>query len=249
LTQNLEILGTRISTLAREDIESLVLESLSNNIGLRVHLCNTYTLYLSVGNPELKTALQSADLNLPDGWPIASLGRKHGIRNSIRGSDLFDGIVRNTQNLEASHFFLGGTVEELSKMTDKLRVTFPDVKIAGTFAPGFKDFDDADYENFSNLIRESGASIVWVGLGTPKQDIAVERLGKKNNKLIVIPIGAVFGFWSGSIKEAPPSFQKFRLEWFYRLTQEPSKLWKRYFIGAPIFLILVIREKLKRRLG
>jgi N-acetylglucosaminyldiphosphoundecaprenol N-acetyl-beta-D-mannosaminyltransferase len=246
ISSSFSILGIPITTLNLEGVVKEISDSLEVGKGLSIHLCNTFTLSLIDSNPQLRKSLEQADINLPDGWPIALVGKTHGIRCAIRGSDLFEGVMNNSDLGPYKHFFLGGKSTNNKTMLKNIKSRFQDVEISGSLAPGFHQFEKDDYDLFSERILKSKADIVWIGLGTPKQDIAILELSARCPSKVFIPIGIVFDFWAGSVKEAPEYMRTLKLEWLHRLIQEPRKMWRRYFVNSPIFAIKILNDKLRR---
>ena len=246
ISSSFSIFNIQISTLDIDGVIKKILNRLECSETLTIHLCNTFTLSLLDLDHRLRKSLELADLNLPDGWPIALMGKKHGIRNAIRGSDLFEAVMSNSDFGPYKHFFLGGKSIDSEKMLKNIESKFPDVKISGSLAPGFHQFEQVDYDHFSNSILKSKADIVWIGLGTPKQDVAILELSKRCPSKVFIPIGIVFDFWAGNVKEAPRYLRTLKLEWLYRLIQEPSKLWRRYFVNSPRFAMRIFNHELRR---
>lgn len=139
-------------------------------------------------------------------------------------------------------FFLGDTTEILNKFISRISNIFPNIEIVG-YANGFNDLED---KNLITRINDSGADIILVGLGVPKQANWLAQNSKKMNVPIRITVGAFFTFYSGEIKRAPLIIRKLSLEWLYRLINEPVRLFKRYFITLPKILILIAKERWKK---
>ena len=207
----------------------------------QVHLCNAYTLSLVDQDDELRTALTGADLNLADGVPVALMGRKQGMTGPVRGSELV-GKVATMGSTQVRHYLYGGKEGVAELMADQLRRQVPGLEVAGTESPPFTPITDEHLDGLVQRVRDSGANLVWIGLGTPRQDYLVHRLAD-GLPMPIIPVGAAFDFWSGAIREAPRFVQGTGLEWVYRLAAEPRRLWRRYLIGNPRFLWAAFRHR------
>ena len=133
------------------------------------------------------------------------------------------------------HFLLGSTPEVLELLQHKLLMRFPGARIVGSYSPPFRRLTMDELETQDELVRSSGAQIVWVGLGTPKQDLEAKRLSNEL-PVVAVAIGAAFDFTAGTAREAPNWMTKVGLEWVYRLISEPKRLWRRYFFGNARFL-------------
>jgi N-acetylglucosaminyldiphosphoundecaprenol N-acetyl-beta-D-mannosaminyltransferase len=221
----------------------LLAVSAAKHRGLQVHLCNAFTLALASNDSDLQRVLLAADLNLADGVPVAWLGRKQGLRQPVRGSWLFSETCKVGVGHGLKHFLLGGDEGVAEKMAARVEAELPGVHVVGVYSPKYGALDDGDVAAFAERIRASGADIVWLGLGTPKQDLMVERLALRLPSAVIVPIGAVFDFWAGRRLEAPPWLQGTGFEWAYRFAQEPRRLWKRYLLGNVRFLLCIARAR------
>ncbi|GAB3661761.1 hypothetical protein GCM10027596_22240 [Nocardioides korecus] len=207
----------------------------------QVHLCNSYTFSLADGDDDLRDALVQADLNLPDGVPVAWLGRSSGVSAPVRGSKLFEDVVRQGVTVGARHYLYGGAEGVAPIVAAALQDRIPGAEVAGIETPPWTDLDETSLLELASRVIGSGATHVWVGLGTPRQDYLVHRLTPLIH-IPVIPIGAAFDFWAGTVREAPPWMQGTGFEWIFRLRQEPRRLWRRYLVGNPRFVLSVVRH-------
>ena len=207
----------------------------------QVHLCNAFTLSLVDHDDDLRTALIGADLNLADGVPVALLGRRHGMKRPVRGSELV-GKVATMGSGRLRHYLYGGKEGIAQQMGGRLQDHVPAIQIVGTESPPFTPITDEHLEGLVRRVQDSRANILWIGLGTPRQDHLVHRLAHQLS-MPIVPVGAAFDFWSGSVKEAPRLVQGTGLEWLYRLAVEPRRLWRRYLLGNPRFLLSAWRHR------
>ncbi|WP_425474863.1 WecB/TagA/CpsF family glycosyltransferase [Nocardioides cheoyonin] len=208
---------------------------------LEVHLCNAYTLSLVDGDDELRASLQRAHLNLPDGTPVAWLGRSAGTTGPVRGPGLVGDVAKLGVPAGLRHYYFGGKEGVAARMAERLAEHAPGLQVAGTECPPFHALTDEDLDEVADRIRRSNATIVWVGLGTPRQDYVVPRLAQRLN-MPIIPVGAAFDFWSGDVAEAPKWLHGTGLEWIHRLLSEPRRLARRYLFGNPRFLSSAARH-------
>jgi N-acetylglucosaminyldiphosphoundecaprenol N-acetyl-beta-D-mannosaminyltransferase len=215
------------------------------HIGTAYHLVNAYTTVLAAEFPEFHKILQE-DFLICDGKPLAHILKKRDPRvMQVRGADLMRDVLTE-KNSTTRHFFLGSTNEVIVEIIDFARERNPAVEIAGFLSPVFKDDFTLDLPGWIELLKKSQATIVWVGLGTPKQDYVVNELAKSLS-INAIAVGAAFDYLSGRIGEAPSIFQKMGLEWLYRLLKEPKRLARRYLVGNVKFVQIVIGEYWNRR--
>ncbi|NEO27646.1 MAG: WecB/TagA/CpsF family glycosyltransferase, partial [Kamptonema sp. SIO4C4] len=176
---------------------------------------------------------------MPLVWMLKLLGNKKQER--VTGSDLFQDICLHAQTRGVSLYFVRSETPVLERMKARLQEEFPQLAIAGMESLPFRPLTESEDEALIQRINESGAGVVFVALGCPKQEkwIAQHR-GKIN--AVMCGVGAVFAMYAGLVKRAPDRWQKFGLEWLYRLIQEPQRLWKRYALTIPPFLVLALKQ-------
>jgi N-acetylglucosaminyldiphosphoundecaprenol N-acetyl-beta-D-mannosaminyltransferase len=208
--------------------------------GVDVHLCNAYTLALADRDPDLHRLLREAMMNLPDGTPVVWANRllhpEHDIpKQRVRGPGLFLDVFDYGQEAGLRHYLLGSTPEVLETLQTNLLARYPAARIVGVESPPFRDLTAAEQAEQLARIEACGAEIVWVGLGTPKQDVEVARMAAASRRVFVA-VGAAFDFAAGTKAEAAPWMQNNGLEWMHRLYQEPGRLWKRYLFGNARFV-------------
>lgn len=230
------IAGVRISCADINEVVHIILDALEKNQGLSIHLCNAYSLALALRDERVKNVLSDSDLNIADGWSVAFLGRSIGLTTNIRGSQLFRSVISHSQKKSIIHFFIGSDENGMNRIKKKISDEYPLTTIGGAFS-GIFDSSLTQITECVRLIRASHSNLVWIGVGTPKQDLLVAQLRKQLPDVVFIPIGAVFDFLSGVSKEAPIILQRLKLEWFFRFIQEPIRLWKRYFLYSLPFVI------------
>jgi N-acetylglucosaminyldiphosphoundecaprenol N-acetyl-beta-D-mannosaminyltransferase len=207
-----------------------------------LHLCNAYTLTLAAREPSYRTVLGHPDaVNLPDGTPVAWYYRlAHGTaaRGPVRGPSLMKAVL---DGCDLRHFLLGGTPDVLRDLEGVIAERFPRARVVGRLAPPFAEPGEAEIAEFADTINRSGAQVVWVGLGTPRQDRVIAALVGRVDA-VLIGVGAAFDFLSGHKAEAPEVLHSSGLEWAFRLAQEPRRLWRRYLIGNTLFVVHVVKQ-------
>lgn len=210
--------------------------------GLNVRLANAYNVALASEDSGYKGLLTEQGVNFPDGTPVVWLMRlRHGQRRPgrVRGPSLFTLALRDSVSHGTKHFFLGSTPQTLARLEANVRSLCPGIAIAGTYSPPFAAIDGAYISDCAERVRASGADIVWIGLGTPKQDQLGTALAHEV-PVVSVNVGAAFDFVAGTVPEAPAWVQRSGFEWLYRLVSEPRRLWRRYLIGNFQFLVAVI---------
>lgn len=207
--------------------------------GSDFHFLNAYSIALSEKDALYRECLDESSYNFPDGKPISILSRLGRSRlDQIRGPALFESVMDVGRSDGIRHYLLGSTEETLHKLQKSLERRYPNVEIVGSFSPPFRALLPAEQKAQDDNIRASGAQIVWVGLGTPKQDFEAARLSSQGFNAIAV--GAAFDFSAGTKNEAPAWIAQAGFEWLYRFASEPRRLWKRYLIGNFVFLRAVI---------
>jgi len=235
------VCGVPIAALDGPRAAAQIVDSAVADESLQVHLCNAYTLSLVDGDARMRAALLAADLNLADGAPVAWMGRATGAVGPVRGAELV-GEVWRQGGARLRHYLYGGKDGVADEMARTLLASTPDAVVAGTETPPFRTLSDDDLDAIVERVRASGANILWIGLGTPRQDYLVHRLSESLS-MPIVPVGAAFDFWSGAVKEAPRMLHGTGLEWLHRLLSEPRRLWRRYLLGNPRFLLAAWRHR------
>jgi N-acetylglucosaminyldiphosphoundecaprenol N-acetyl-beta-D-mannosaminyltransferase len=235
------VCAVRIATVDASAAAARIVADAVSHQACEVHLCNAYTLSLVDSDDEMRTALLAADLNLADGTPVAWFGRRLGLTGPVRGAELV-GKVATLGSGSVHHYLYGGKEGVADRMAIELARAVPGASVVGTECPPFRPLTDEDLSGLAERVRASGANVLWIGLGTPRQDYLVHHLAPLLS-MPVVPVGAAFDFWSGAIKEAPRFLQGSGLEWVYRLAREPRRLWRRYLIGNPRFLLSAWRHR------
>ncbi|CAB4722707.1 unannotated protein [freshwater metagenome] len=219
-----------------------------------VHFTNAYSVVSARRDPQLAAAFQSG-VCFPDGlplvWAVMRLyeGRAWSPVNRVRGPDTFPGVLDAGQAAGTKHYLLGGSPDALEQLQTVIGETYPDALIVGAASPPFKPIDEVDWDVYLAEIAEAQADLVWVGLGTPKQDFVSKMLAERDPERTYLAVGAAFDFVAGTVKVAPTWMQKRGLEWLFRLMTEPRRLWRRYLIGNVEFVIIVARQLASRRRG
>jgi len=219
--------------------------------GVDIHLCNAYTLALADKDLGYKTMLQEAAINFPDGksvvWANKLRHRRSAIPNDrVYGPDLFLDVFDKGQDLRLRHYLLGSTPQVLAELETELRRRFPKAQIVGVESPPFRTLTEQEIAEQTARLVESTAQVIWVGLGTPKQDWESSRLAEEM-PAVFLAVGAAFDFVAGKKRQAPLWMQRNGLEWLFRLATEPRRLWKRYLFGNARFLRASVAEILTPR--
>ncbi|MBW3650203.1 MAG: WecB/TagA/CpsF family glycosyltransferase [Actinobacteria bacterium] len=230
--------GVRVDALDLDGATDEVLRAAGAGRALRVHLCNAYTLSLAHRDPSLRHALNGGDLNLPDGTPLVWIGRRLGFAEMVRrvyGPDLMRTVIDRGRAQGVRHYLYGSTPAVLRRLAASLEKAYPGADIVAAESPPFRPLRPEEGDAVTERVRAAGADLVWVGLGTPKQDRFVAEFGPRLATTLVA-VGAAFDFLAGTTPQAPRLLRDHGLEWAYRLVREPRRLWRRYLVGNVVFL-------------
>lgn len=237
------ILGVNIAVTNIQDTVDLIVSQIEELRGEFICLSNVHTTVIAEADEEYRRIQNSAFLALPDGSPLALVQRLRGYKGAeqVAGPDLMPALWKATENTDISHFFYGSTQETIDALSAKIKERYPGVKIAGMISPPFRPLTEEENEEVVRRINDSGASVVWVGLGAPKQERWMyEQKGRIH--ALMLGVGAGFDFHAGTVKRAPSWMRRHYLEWLYRLTQDPKRLWKRYIKTNGKFILLSIKD-------
>lgn len=212
---------------------------------------NPHSYAVAMQDAPFSQALRAADWLIPDGAGVVLASKILGgtIRERVTGSDIFWGLMGELNRTgRASVFFLGATEETLAAICARVAVDYPNVRVAGTYSPPFKQVYSAeDLDEMVDAVNAASPDVLWVGMTAPKQEKWIHaELGRLDVRFAAA-IGAVFDFYTGRVKRSHPIFQRLGLEWLPRLVQEPRRLWRRMFVSAPIFLLAVLRARFSPR--
>ena len=236
------ILGVNIAVTNMAQTVQYIENNLEKLRGKYICVSNVHTTIMAHDNPAYRNVQNSAAIALPDGKPLSVVSRKRGYTEAERvtGPDLMGELFARENGLK--HFFYGDKEETLQILQQKLKEKYPDIPIAGMISPPFRSLSQEEEKAYIQQINDSGADIIWIGLGAPKQENWMyEHQGMFQG--VMIGVGAGFSYHAGLIKRAPEWMQKMSLEWFYRLMQDPVRLFKRYFTTNLKFMLLEAKDK------
>lgn len=249
IKQNIKLLGSPVTALPFDEQIAKILKWGGTRKSKVVCVANVHMLVEAYWHPELSLVLQNASLVTPDGMPLVWMMKLLGAgeQNRVAGMDILLALCKLAPKRNVKMFFLGSEVRILEKMRIELDHRFPQLQIAGMeslpFRPSTPEEDAAVIER----IHQSGAGIVLVSLGCPKQEYWMEQHRDKI-EAVMIGLGGVFPVVAGIQKRAPMWIQQLGLEWLYRLIQEPRRLWGRYRTTIPLFIWLALKQLLNLKL-
>lgn len=243
------VVGTPISLISYDE----VIEAVATGAGdraLTVAVCNVHSVMSARRDPALSRALAEVDIATPDGVPLVwAIRMTHGSRQErVYGPDLMLKMLDASEQRGWRHYLYGATPGTLTALRGAIEELAPTAKIVGWESPPFRELTAQEEKEAVDRIRESGANIVWVGLGMPKQELWVNRVASHLPGVALIGVGAAFDFIAGTKRQAPPWMRSAGLEWLFRLIQEPRRLWRRYLWNNPVYLVLMARQAIAQRL-
>lgn len=242
---SINVIGSPVTALPFDAQIEMMLKWASSRKSKVVCVANVHMLVEAYYHSELASVLENADMVTPDGMPLVWMMRLMGApyQNRVAGMDILLSLCKSATARNIKIFFLGSQSTILEKMRTKLEHDFPNLQIVGMeplpFRPLTPDEDDAIIQK----INESGASLVLVSLGCPKQEYWMNQ-HKGKVHAVMIGLGGVFPVLAGIHKRAPFWIRDLGLEWFYRLIQEPRRLWSRYMDTIPPFIWLALKQLL-----
>jgi N-acetylglucosaminyldiphosphoundecaprenol N-acetyl-beta-D-mannosaminyltransferase len=210
-----------------------------------VGICNAHSVVTAAQDPAFAAALAGADMNTPDGAPVAWMLRKlgHTEQQRINGPDLMLRYCELASQRDESIFLYGASSDTLKLLQQRLLRDWPTLKIAGAYSPPFRPLSAEEDGQIVKLINDSGAGSVWVSLGCPKQELWMAGQRGRINA-VMIGVGAAFDYHAGTLRRAPLWMQQRGLEWLYRLLTEPRRLWRRYLVTNTAFIAGAARQLL-----
>ncbi|HEY0680624.1 MAG TPA: WecB/TagA/CpsF family glycosyltransferase [Chitinophagaceae bacterium] len=216
----------------------------------RAYVCfaNVHMTMEAHQDPGFKENINMASLVLADGKPIAVAGRLlYGKKQErIAGMDFMPAILKKANQYKAKVFLYGSTQPVLDALEQKIRSDYRNVELAGAITPPFRNLSAGELNDHIDQINRSGANLVMVSLGCPKQEKWMSANSHRINA-VLLGVGGAFAVTAGLQKRSPVWMQRLGLEWLHRLMQEPGRLFKRYFVTNTGFLFLLSKEIIKRK--
>ena len=214
----------------------------------RVSYVNAHVLNQSQSNPDLRRALQGCDLVYCDGYGVRLAARLIGLRVPYRmtGADWIWGVAALCQESGRSLYLLGSDPGSSSQAADALRRWYPRLDVRGTHH-GYLGLGSPHSDRVVEHIAEHRPDVLLVGMGTPAQELWVDANYDRIDASVVWTVGALFDYVSGRVPRAPHWIADNGLEWIFRLSVEPRRMWRRYLLGNPAFLYRVVEERRRGR--
>jgi N-acetylglucosaminyldiphosphoundecaprenol N-acetyl-beta-D-mannosaminyltransferase len=219
---------------------------------MRAYLCvaAVHTVMASGEDPELRDAVLGADFTVPDGqplvWAMRALGQPLPAR--VYGPDLMWRACERAARTGTRFYLYGGRNQgALVQLARNLRLEHPGLQVVGGHSPPYRELNAAEEQRVIDEINASGADVVWVGIGVPKQEKWMRRMRDRLEAPVLIGVGAAFDFHAGLVPQAPARMQRWGLEWAFRLAREPRRLWRRYLRYNPRFVLAFAQQYVRHR--
>lgn len=238
------VLKVRFSVTCLKDATEYVKENIESLKGRYICFGNVHTSVMAYEDETYRNIQNGAALIMPDGDPIHKEQRRRGFRNAgrVAGPDFMRSMFGSAGDGSLSMYFYGSTEQTIKKLEENLNKTYPGMDVRGYESPPFRDLSEEEDRETVDRINASGADILWVGLGAPKQERWMASHSGRINALM-LGVGAGFDFHAGTVKRAPDWVQKIGMEWFYRLLQDPKRLFKRYLITNTKYFIFRLQDR------
>lgn len=247
-----EIIGTAVSITDYEELLTAIDDAVERRTPMTICCAPASTLIFARRNPQLRSALAAADVVTPDGMGVVHAARLLGeqLPGRVYGPDLMEMQCARAEKHGHRIWLHGGHDQDaLSDLRENLRNRFPDLIVAGSECPAFREPTEPERAATIKQINDSGADIVWVGLGSPKQELWMHEMREELSAPVLCGVGAAFDFHAGRVEQAPRFIRDNGFEWAYRLAREPLRLGRRYLGTLPHFVVLVVAQAIKERLS
>lgn len=244
-----EIFGVKVTPTTYEEAISFIIDAAEKGVAACIDFMPVHGLMTAVKVLQFNTAINEMfDMVCPDGQPVRwALNKFHNcnLTNRVYGPTLTIKLISEAAQRSIPVFFYGSSTEVLAKLRKNLLLKFPDLIISGMESPPFRELSEQEGDAAAQRIVDSGAKILFIGLGCPKQELWAAKM-KEHIPMPMLCVGAAFDFHAGTLKQAPSWMQKRGLEWLYRFCKEPKRLWKRYMLTNSTFMVLCVKRFFSR---
>lgn len=246
MSNRFDVIGNKITHQTMQGAVDAVKQRVHSGDGGYVCFTNVHVSVMAREDNDIRNIINNSYMSLPDGKPLYWVGKLKGLSGleQVPGPDFFPRLLKTKVEPPLRHYFFGGSQKTLDDLILTVKKQYPDVLIAGSESPPFRELSQEEVQASLQRIKDSKANIVWVGLGAPKQEKWMAEHWEALKPAVLFGVGAAFDFHAGNIKRAPEWVQKLGLEWFHRLLSEPGRLWKRYFYTNTMFLFYLLKDRL-----
>ena len=241
------VLTTKLSLLSYREAMGRIWELVKLDRPSAVSFCNTHLVAEAAENPHFHAVLEKFDLNFPDGMPLKWVLNWHGANlcDRVYGPVLMQSVL--AEPIPLRHFLFGSTSQTLEKLVEKQFAPGGPHVVAGTLSPPFRPFTQEDDDRFADEISSANPDCIWVCLGGVRQEQWIAENLHRYKRGVFLAVGDAFSLLAGETRFAPRFMQRAGLTWLFRLSQDPGRLWSRYFYYNLLFLRLLFMAKINAR--
>jgi|HubBroStandDraft_4_1064222.scaffolds.fasta_scaffold11574_2 exopolysaccharide biosynthesis WecB/TagA/CpsF family protein len=242
------VLGVRTHAVQVKQVVGRMQEWIRERDGCRsVAAADMHCIVEAQHDSSFKNILNATDMVVPDGMPLVWMGRRHGhiLRRRVYGPDLLLAFCEKSAGRGYRHFFYGGGPGIAERLAASLGTRFPGLNVVGTCSPPFRTLSADEDAEIVEMINRAAPDVLWVGLGAPKQERWMHEHKDRLRVPVLVGIGAAFDLLSGKRKQAPSWMREHGCEWFFRLLQEPRRLWRRYLVYGTQFIAYLALDCLR----
>lgn len=249
MVPRVNVLGVGISAIDPPAALDLIAEWIETRQRHYICVCAVHIVMECRQDAALRSMVNRASLAVPDGMPLVWVSRLAGERQVKRvyGPDLMLSVCRLSAERGYTSYLLGGAPGQPQVVAEKLASQYPGLAVIGTRATPVRPVPPAETEQIIDEVNRANPDVVWVGMGTPYQERWMAEYRERLTAPILIGVGAAFDFHSRHVRQAPDLLQRMGLEWLFRLSQEPRRLWRRYLVGNPRFVAMLVAQRLGLR--
>lgn len=233
-----DVLGVKVSAIDMDQAVELADRWVAAGNPGYVCVTGVHGVMEAQSDPELRGILNRAFLNTPDGMPMSWVGHLQGFRKMDRvyGPDFMAAMCRLSVERGYRNFLYGGNTGVAELLSETLQKKFPGLQMVGTDTPPFRRLTAEEEKEIWFQVRQARPDILWVGLGTPKQEKFMAEYVDRLQVPLLVGVGAAFDYHTGRIRESPRWIKRAGMQWLHRLMQDPRRLWRRYLSNNPAFL-------------
>jgi N-acetylglucosaminyldiphosphoundecaprenol N-acetyl-beta-D-mannosaminyltransferase len=242
-----DVLGVQVDAVGPAEAVAFARQAVSDRRRTYVVVANVHSVMEARSHPPVAAAVAAADLTVPDGMPLVWMGRLQGHARVERvyGPDLTLALCDEAALRGWRCFFYGGAAGVAEALAAAMRRRHPGLLVTGTGAPPFRPLTDEEDAREVAALEAARPDLVFVGLGCPKQELWMASHRSRLEAPVLVGVGAAFDMHAGRLRQAPRFLMRIGLEWLFRLLVEPRRLWRRYAVNNPWFMILAARQLLR----
>lgn len=239
------ILDINFASITKEALIPYLRKCIDENLIIHLHTVNVDHLVIGHKDENFKNIMKNANIVVADGMPIVWYSRliRRSLPERVTGVDLCELICKKSKKMEFKIYLLGAKKGVGERAKKKLEIKYPGVQIMGVYSPDKYELNnERDSKEIVKVINASGANILLVAFGAPKQEIWISKYKPLLKTNINIGVGATVDFMAGEVKRAPKKIQNIGLEWLYRMLKDPKRLFKRYIINDSYFILMCLKS-------